>query len=266
MPATRRRLLAAAGAALALPRPAGASGPSGILRRIFETGVLRFGVWLGAPPWGSLDQNGEPDGSEVAIARLLARDMNVRLQVVRLPAAERVAALLADRVDLLAGLPIMPANLQRIAFAAAHDRIAYILVARRDPAINHLQDLAGKRVAMPAGTFAAQSLHDHLPPEATTIFTENAADTLKALLSGDADAAVAHDFELRDLQIAREDMDFIAHMTISTWRMGLSTRLGEPDLLRFLNTFLYLRTRDGSIAEIQSRYFGTAQNRDGRFR
>lgn len=252
--AGRRQILALS--AGLLPLPARAASPVNVLRRAMDDGVIRVGVWLGAPPWGGFDAEGRPDGSEIAIARMLARDMNLRLRLVRLKPDERLAALLEDRCDVLAAtMPIISETLGRIAFAAPHGRISAIFAAPSGLRLHTLAALAGKRVAMSAGTFAADLAHAQLPSGTTALFTPDLAHTIESLLLGEADVAVTYEWHLRDLRLARPDLDIQQRLTVGSWGYGLAARLGQLDLMRFLNTFLFLRGADGSLAEIHARYF-----------
>lgn len=261
----RRQLLALAGGLL--PAGAGASAPVNILRRAVDRGVLRVGVWLDAPPWGGFDAEGRPDGSEVAIARLLARDIGLRLQFVRLKPDERVAALLGDRCDVLAAaLPMTSTTLGQVAFTAAHGRVGAVFAAPSSLPLRSLADLAGKRVAMSAGTFAAEIAHAQLPAGAIALFTPDLAHTVESLLLGEADVAVTYDWQLRDLRLARGDLDIQPQLQVTSWSYGLAAQLGQPDLMRFLNVFLYLRGADGSLAEIYARYFAAPLPEGLRFR
>ncbi|UPY37050.1 transporter substrate-binding domain-containing protein [Sediminicoccus sp. KRV36] len=261
----RRQLLALAGSLL--PLSARAAAPGNILRRAVEAGVIRVGVWLDAPPWGGFDADGRPDGSEVALARLLAQDMGLRLQLIRLQGHERVAALLEDRCDVLAAaLPLIGSTWQRVAFTAPHGRVSVVLAAPSRLRLNSMDDLAGKRVAMPAGTFAADVAHARLPPGSIALFTPSLARTLESLLLGEADVAVTYDWQLRDLRLVRADLDIMPQLTLQSWNYGLATQLGQPDLMRFLNTLLFLRAADGSLAEIYARYFGALIPEGLRFR
>lgn len=266
MSAPGRRRLAAL-AALALPAPARAEAPVNVLRRVREAGVLRIGVWLDAPPWGSFDAEGRPDGSEVAIARLLARDMDLRLRLIRVSADERVEALLRDRCDVLAAaLPITPPNTARVGFTLPHGRVHTVFAAPARLKLESLADLAGLRVAMSAGTIAAEMAHAQLPPGAIALFTPGTAQTVEALLMGEADVAVTYDWQLRDLRLARPDLDILPRLPLRSWDYGLATRLGQPDLQRFLNIFLYLRGLDGTLADIHARYFASPPPEGLRFR
>jgi polar amino acid transport system substrate-binding protein len=236
---TRRLLLGTALATVpaALPlAPALAAGEAtGTLGRILRAGLVRVGVWLDAPPWGSYGENGSPDGSEVAIARLLARDLGVRLRLERLTVRERLEALETDRVDLLAALvPIQASTRARFAFATPHTALYVTVAAPRASTIRRIEDLAARRIALPEGTFAAEEMRGRLPPDTTALF-------------------------LRDISLTRPEFDIEARIEVTHSHSGLAIRLGDADLLRFLNTFLYLRTADGTIPDIQERYFRAPQ-------
>jgi polar amino acid transport system substrate-binding protein len=65
-------------AALSLAFAAQAQAPSS-LDRILKEKKLRVTAEVTAPPFGMLDANGQPDGSEVATARQLAKDLGVEV-------------------------------------------------------------------------------------------------------------------------------------------------------------------------------------------
>ena len=259
MPASsplRRSLLIGAGL-LALPAiPARAAGEAGgALGRILRSGIVRIGVWLDAPPWGGYGHDGSPDGSEVALARLLAQDLGVRPRLQRLAARDRIDALEQDLVDLLVALvPITPVTRRRVAFASPHGRLGVVVAAPRGSSIRSLQDLAGRRVALPDNTFAAEEMRGRLPPDTTALFLPDMIACIDAAAHGRADAAVIYDWLLRDLSVSRPDLEIEGLFAVSHTHTGMATRLGEHDLIRFLNTFLYLRGADGSLAEIHERY------------
>jgi polar amino acid transport system substrate-binding protein len=259
-----RRRLAGLLAAASLPRlirPAAAS-PTGALARILASGELRVGVWLGAPPWGMRNDLGAPDGSEVVLAQLLAHDLGVRLRLLRLDAAGRLPALLEDRVDVLAAvLQITPQTLLRVAFAASHGEVAAVVVTRRGAPIRRFADLAGQAIALPADSFLGESVFSALPADSPVLFLPEMEDCISALLDGEVAAVAMLDSQLRSLLLDRPSLGIGEAFAVATWHHALAARLGEPDLLRFLNTFLALRWLDGSIPDIQQHYLGQAGTR-----
>lgn len=68
-------------------------------------GVLRVAIAGSVPPYNAYRPDGRAEGSDVDIARALARDLGVRLEIVRVINSERVAVLLARRADLVISAP-----------------------------------------------------------------------------------------------------------------------------------------------------------------
>jgi len=256
---TRRRLPLLAAAFLTL-RPDSARAQAmgdatGTLGRILRSGLVRVGVWLEAPPWGSYDHDGTPDGAEVALARLLARDLGVRLRLQRLAVRDRIPALEEDRVDILAALvPVMSATSRRVAFASPHGELTVAVATRRDSPVRALADLAGRRVALPDNTFAAEEARIRLPPDTTQLLMPDLIACIDAATHGRVDAAISYGWLLRDLSLSRPELDIEQRFTLTHAHHALAVRLGDADLLRFLNTLLYLRGADGTLAEIHERY------------
>ncbi|WP_203074898.1 transporter substrate-binding domain-containing protein [Falsiroseomonas ponticola] len=255
-PALPRRLLPALATGLLLPRPGHAAGEAtGTLGRVFRTGILRVGVWLEAPPWGTYDHDGTPDGAEVALARLLARDLGVRLRLQRLAVRDRIPALEEDRVDILAALvPVVPTTRRHVAFASPHGELSVTVATTRRSPVRSLAELAGLRVALPDNTFAAEEARTLLPPDTTQLLLPDLIGCIDAAAHGRADAAVSYGWLLRDLSLSRPDLDIEPRFTLTHAHHALAMRLGDGDLLRFVNTFLFLRGADGSLAEIHERY------------
>src|ERR1700687_2557865 len=70
------------------------------LDKILKDKKLRVAIDVGNPPFGILDKDGQPDGSDVAVARQMAKDMGVELEFVQVPSTGRIPALLAGRADV----------------------------------------------------------------------------------------------------------------------------------------------------------------------
>src|SRR5260370_17874282 len=70
------------------------------LDKILKEKKIRVTIDVANPPFGVLGKDGQPDGSDVAVARKLAKDMGVELEFVQVPATGRIPALLAGRSDV----------------------------------------------------------------------------------------------------------------------------------------------------------------------
>lgn len=253
-----RRLLLAAPALLATPGPAAAQHPSGVLARVLETRILRLGVWLNTPPLGIRSDTGEPDGIDVELGRRLAAAMDVRLQVVPLDGRERFAAVMRGRVDILGSISVVPQTLLRLAFAAPHGDLCVVMVTRPGLGIRSIADLAGRRIALPAGMFITDFVHTRLPEGAEVYAYADQAECLDALLAAEVDATPALDWNINALLIQDPASALEVAFRLGIWRHGFAVNQGEHDMLRLVNTFLELARTDGTLADVRQTYAGTA--------
>ena len=70
------------------------------LDKVLKEKKIRVAIDVGNPPFGILDKDNQPDGSDVAVARQMAKDMGVELEFVQVPSTGRIPALLAGRADV----------------------------------------------------------------------------------------------------------------------------------------------------------------------
>lgn len=85
--------------------PAGAAseiGAPSLIDAVIDRGVLRVG-FSSFVPWAMQDKNGDFIGFEVDVARRLARDLGVELQLVPTRWSGIIPALLADKFDIIIG-------------------------------------------------------------------------------------------------------------------------------------------------------------------
>ena len=68
---------------------------------IYARKKLLVGTGLVVPPYNMLDDRLQPTGSDVEVARLLAKDMGVDLEFVRIVNSTAVEFLLARKADLV---------------------------------------------------------------------------------------------------------------------------------------------------------------------
>lgn len=265
-PLPRRALLAGA-ALLGLPAPhagaipapfAGAMPARGALARILENGELRVGLMLRSPPWAAYNEFGEPDGSEVALVRQLARDLGARLRIVVLEAGERIPALESGRVDIIASFPVDTGLLRRIALARPHGRLRVVIAGRAGRHLHGFADLDGLTLALPMGTPIADLVHPLLPPGAVAIFLPDYAECLDAVLYGEVDATAAFEWSVRNLLLTDPFAAIEQGFLVRDSPLSLGVAMGERDLLRFLDTFVLLRTADGTLDALYRRYFVSA--------
>ena len=94
---TITRFLAAGAAALLACAIGSHCANAQALDRIIKDKKIRITAEVTSPPFGILDKDNKPTGSEIETARQLAKDLGVELELVQVTGPQRIPALLSDR-------------------------------------------------------------------------------------------------------------------------------------------------------------------------
>ena len=183
------RLLAAACAAL-FALAIGAQGANAqALDRILKDKKIRITAEVTSPPFGILDKDNKPTGSEIETARQLAKDLGVELELVQVTGPQRIPALLSDRADLaISSLSITTDRAKTVMFSSPHGALSIVIGAFKDMNIKSAADLAGKKIGMTRATLEEQVVPKVAPPGTNIVFFDEHSATQQALLSGQVDA------------------------------------------------------------------------------
>jgi len=143
------------------------------------------------PPFGALGATGEYEGYDVDVAKLIAKDLGVELELVPVTSKQRIPFLETDRVDLvISSMGANPERAKSIWFTAAYAPFFSGAFAPADKMIASPADLAGMKVGLTGGTLEDLELTDSAPETTEIIrFGDNAA-TLAAYTSGQVDVLV----------------------------------------------------------------------------
>src|SRR5260370_18563300 len=92
------------GAAFAL-LSLGLAAHADTLDDIRKAGKIRIAIDLAIPPFGMTDDKMQPTGSDVDLARLLAKDMGVELEIVTTSGPTRIPMLQTNKADIVGSTP-----------------------------------------------------------------------------------------------------------------------------------------------------------------
>lgn len=237
----------------ALAAPALARGPEGLMGRVLRRGELRIGVWLDSPPFGFRTADGGMSGMEVELARDIGRSLDVATDLVPLAFSDRVAAVTLGHVDLsCATIVTSPERLRRVAFAHPHGLVVNLLVSTGRRPIVNLSELAGRRVMGRSDAILAPGLD--LPRDTERVVARDYAEALAALMAGEAAALLLPEPAFRTLALAHPEAQLYAARVMHQAPYAVALRHGEPDMLRFLNTWVFLREEDGTFAALHETF------------
>src|SRR5271155_876702 len=197
------RAILAVVAALLLVHPAVAEST---LDKILSAKKLRVAIDVANPPFGVLDKSGEPDGSDVAVARQLAKDLGAEIEFVQVPSTGRIPALLAGRADVtIASISVTTERAKAVMYCNPSGALSIPIFAPQSVRIKAPADLVGKRVGIPRATLEEATVPKMAPEGTKIVWFDDLASTTQAMLSGQVDATAMTLFAQNKITEANPD-------------------------------------------------------------
>ncbi|MFC0409583.1 transporter substrate-binding domain-containing protein [Roseomonas elaeocarpi] len=223
-------------------------------------GTLRAAIDLTAPPYGMLDAETKPTGSDVEAATLLARDLGVKLEIVPVNGPNRVPFLLTNKADLvLASFSITEERRKVIDYSAPYGVVPVMVGAPKGTALSSVTDLVGKTVAVTRGTTSDQELTRAARANAgiSVVRYDDDATTNAAVASGQQDYLVAAPSVIREVNRANPSRNVEQKFVLAAYPYAIGLRKDQPELKAWLDDWVGKNLKNGRLNEVYTRYFGT---------
>ena len=233
------------------------SAVSADLSDILKSGTVKIAVPEAFAPFGSVGASGEHEGYDVDVAKLIAKDLGVKLKLVPVVSKQRIPFLETNRVDLV--ISTMGANPKRaksINFSSAYAPFYSGVFAASSIEITKPADLDGLTIGVTGGTLEDLELTKSAPKGAKiTRFGDNAA-TLSAFTSGQVKVLVAGNTAAASLSEADPKLDIKTKYIIKESPCFIGIKKGNEDLLRWVNVFILHKKLGGDLNKISQKWLG----------
>lgn len=211
--------------------------------------TINIGVLIDFPPFGILNENNEPDGYDASVAKMLADDLGVEVNLVPVTGPNRIPFLLSGQVDVLvSSLAITPARAEKVTFSDPYAAIRVGVMGKAELEINDAADLADHTVAV-ARASGQDTMITEVAPESTEIRRfDDDVSAVQALLSGQVDALGASNTVMTQIrQVAPNKFD--EKFTLRQFKLAVAVTPDAPELLAYVNDFLARSTASGALNE-----------------
>jgi polar amino acid transport system substrate-binding protein len=257
----RRRTFTSAAAALGLTMAVGAFAPLAHAQSVEDLkkkGEITVGLLVDFPPYGTLNSANQPDGYDADVARLLAKDLGVKVNLLPVTGPNRIPFLLTNKVDLLvASLAVTPERAKQVQFSKPYAAATIVLYGEKKANMKAPADLKGQRVGVARASTQDVAL-TAVAPEGTEIRrVDDDASAMQALLAGQVDAigcstTVAAQIAKRAPAGAYENK-FVLRQQV----MGVALRPGQADLLKAVDAFIDKNKANGELNKLYQKWLGT---------
>ena len=244
--------LAAALAATSLPANAQTT------KEIKDRGTVNIGMLVDFPPFGILDSQGKPDGYDADVAKLLAKDLGVKVNLVPVTGPNRIPYLLSNRIDLLvASLGITPERAKRVDFSQPYAGIEISVVGDKSLDVPDAAALKGKSIGV-ARASTQDTAVTKIAPEGTNIQRfDDDASAVQALISGQVPLIGASNTVIAQIQKLRPDT-YDKKFDLAQQVQGIAVKPGSDELLKAVNVFLSKVKKNGELNKIHEKWLGSA--------
>ena len=255
-----RRHVLGASAALAAAVLLGAwapAAPAQSLDDIKKKGTITVGMLVDFPPYGTVDTTNNPDGYDADVAKLLAKDLGVKLNLVAVTGPNRIPFLLTNKVDVLvASLAVTPERAKQVQFSRPYSAATIVLYGAKKTPIKTPADLKGLRVAVARASTQDTAL-TAIAPEGTQIRRfDDDASAMQALLSGQVEA-IGCSTTVAALIAKRAGDTYESKLVLKQQFMAIAMRQGQADLLKAMDSFVATNTSNGELGKLYRKWLQT---------
>ncbi|MGF1702154.1 transporter substrate-binding domain-containing protein [Photobacterium makurazakiensis] len=218
------------------------------LESIQESGVLKVAVPQDFPPFGSVDINLNPQGYDIDMAEYLAKQMNVKLELVPVTSANRIPYLQTRKVDLVISSLGKNAERERaIDFTNAYAPFFLGVFGSDAEKVSTPEELAGKTVGVTRGSVEDIEL-SKLAPKSTKLkrYEDNNA-TLSAYLSGQVGLIATGNLVVTEIANRNPNKAPQVKFMLKDSPCFIGIKKGDTALLNEINTLILKAKDEGAL-------------------
>jgi polar amino acid transport system substrate-binding protein len=237
--------------AVGFAAPAQAQTPDEIIKR----GKVVIAIDTTVPPYGMLDSSNNPSGIDVDVANAIGKALKVPVEFVTVNSPGRIPALLSNRVDMVVAIfSITPERALQVSFSIPYAGQSAVLIAPKTVNIKGPDDLKNLKVGVTRGALEDGALTAMAVPGMQLLRFDDGPSTVQAMLSGQIDAMGGGDYGEIYLRKGGKGEEYEQKFPLRAAHFDIGIRRGNPELLQWLNTFVYALKNTGELDAISKKW------------
>ena len=219
-------------------------------------GVLTVGTNAEFPPFEYVDDNGEPDGFDIALIKAIGEKLGVEVEVENMEFASLVSSI-GSKIDVaIAGMTVTEERQQSVDFSNAYYEAVQYVILPADSEIATAQDLEGKTIGVQLGTTGDFIATDDIADTTVNQYNKG-VDAVNDLINGRVDCVIidknpalvfASKFEGQLIALDGAQFDF------GTEEYAIALPKGDTALTEQINAALEEIKADGTFDELVKTY------------
>lgn len=227
------------------------------LADILDKGIVKIAIPENFPPFGSVGKSLEYEGYDVDVAKLIGKDLGVKLELVPVTSKQRIPFLSSGKVDLVvSSLGASTARAKSIWFSSAYAPFFAGAFASKSISVSSIADLSGKKVGLTGGTLEDLELSEIAPKDTKIVRFGDNAMTISAFVSGQIDILVTGNTVAARVAADNPELEIETKLIISDSPAFIGVRSGEINILQWVNVFILDKKLSGELNALSEKWFG----------
>lgn len=251
------RTLALTVASLTLATSLVAAQDTLTLESIQQAGVVRVGILVDFPPFGIMNEQNQPDGLDIDVAKALGEKMGVEVELVPVTGPNRIPYLQTGRIDMvIASLAITKERSEQVLFSNPYSAIQTVLYADKALEIADYDDLAGLSIGVARSSPQDVVITAQAPAETHIQRFDEVSAVYQAVLARQLQGAAIGTLialELDKEMAASYESKFVLYQQVQ----GVAMRLGSEELAAAMNGYIAEMLGNGELNAINQKWLGT---------
>jgi polar amino acid transport system substrate-binding protein len=223
---------------------------------IKSAGTVKIGMLVDFPPFGIMNTNNEPDGYDADVAKLLGKELGVKVEIVPVTGPNRIPYLQSNQVDLLvASLGITEERAKSVDFSQPYAGISIGVFGATDAAVAKPEDLSGKTIGVARASTQDTAVTKIAPKDAKIQRFDDDSSAVQALLSGQVELIGVSNVVAGQIDKAAPGR-FDQKIQLSQQVQGIAVRKGSTELLAAVNAFIDKVKANGELSKIHEKWLG----------
>lgn len=228
------------------------------LSDIKKKGEINVGLLVDFPPYGTTNAQNQPDGYDADVARLLGKDLGVKVNLVPVTGPNRIPYLLTGKVDaLVASLAITPERAKQVAFSKPYSAATIVLYGSKKANIHDAKDLKNYRIGVARASTQDVAVTGMAPQGTEIRRFDDDASAMQALISGQVDAIGCSTTVAAQIAKRVPANTFEQKFVLKQQEMAVALRPGDTDLMKAVNDFVVKNTQNGELNKLYHKWLET---------
>ena len=229
------------------------------LQRVVDFKVLKVGMSGNQPPLTMKNREGGMMGFDVDLARALATAMKVKLEITPMPFGDLMAALEADKIDMvISGVSITPERTRLASFVGPYMMSGKSILTKNSvlgkmSSSNEFNRKDLKLAALSNSTSA--SFVQTVAPQATLIEIASYDEGVAMIMEGKADAMVA-DMPMCVLSVMRYPDAGLTTLDrpLTIEPIGIALNKNDPQFFNLVDNYLRAYEKTGVLTKLRQKW------------